>query len=336
MQFLRQCTAATVAVQGVVSIADGYTDVTTLDISTADSATIRKHGGTVVSIAARTWAATTGADGDYDLTFTAADTGTPGHLNLKIVDVSLCLPVFAEFMVMPQQVWDSLFSTDKLQVHAAEISDGLVTAAAIAADAITSEKFDESSAFPLKSADSGTTALARATVLRASTIQGAGANTLTLDASASSTDDIYLDARVEIVSGTGTGQERRISAYAGGTKIATLSSGWTTLPQPGDGYRIVVEAPAHVSQLPADYDAAKTAAQAGDAMTLEDGALAKAKFATDALDDQDKLKDIAGLVAGKVVTNAAGTSVQLYDEDGNLVVTLAWSATTLTWTPTWE
>ena len=41
------------------------------------------------------------------------------------------------------------------------LADGAITAAKIAADAITSAKYDESTAFPVKSADAGATQIAR-------------------------------------------------------------------------------------------------------------------------------------------------------------------------------
>ena len=45
---------------------------------------------------------------------------------------------------------------------------------------------------------------------------------------------------------------------------------------------------------------------------------------------------ILGAVGGKVIVNAAGTEVQKYDYEGNLMVTLARTGTgPYTWTPTW-
>jgi hypothetical protein len=39
----------------------------------------------------------------------------------------VCLPVFAEFMVMPANVWDSLFGTDLLDVNVEQINAANVT-----------------------------------------------------------------------------------------------------------------------------------------------------------------------------------------------------------------
>jgi hypothetical protein len=65
---------------------------------------------------------------------------------------------------------------------------------------------------------------------RDGTAQAGGASTITLDASAIATDDIYNGSSVIIQSGTGVGQERVISDYVGSTKVATVSVAWTTQP----------------------------------------------------------------------------------------------------------
>ncbi len=60
--------------------------------------------------------------------------------------------------------------------------------------------------------------------------QGGDSTTLTLAAHESDEDDIYNGLTIRIYSGTGAGQEREISDYDGSTKVATLSSSWTTTP----------------------------------------------------------------------------------------------------------
>jgi prepilin-type N-terminal cleavage/methylation domain-containing protein len=64
----------------------------------------------------------------------------------------------------------------------------------------------------------------------AGTAQGATSNTLTLSANAAATDGIYAGLTLRTVSGTGAGQVNSILAYNGGTKVATLSSPWTFIP----------------------------------------------------------------------------------------------------------
>lgn len=58
----------------------------------------------------------------------------------------------------------------------------------------------------------------------------AGASTtITLDTGALATANRYLDAIVSIVSGTGSGQAKRITAYTSG-RVATVDSAWATNP----------------------------------------------------------------------------------------------------------
>lgn len=66
--------------------------------------------------------------------------------------------------------------------------------------------------------------------VRSNTAQAGASATITLDASASATDDIYNDNVVYITGGTGAGQIRRITDYVGATKVATVKPNWTTAP----------------------------------------------------------------------------------------------------------
>lgn len=65
--------------------------------------------------------------------------------------------------------------------------------------------------------------------VRSNTAQAGGATTITLDASASATDDIYNNHIVYLTGGTGAGQARFVTDYNGTTKVATVST-WTTNP----------------------------------------------------------------------------------------------------------
>jgi len=110
MQFLKADTTVVVRIGPAVSISDGFTCLATLDISTADYAYISENGGTETSIAANTWAAVDSVTGWYDLTLTGAQLDTEGPLTVMIYDVSLCLPIFKEFMVVNANVYDALFA----------------------------------------------------------------------------------------------------------------------------------------------------------------------------------------------------------------------------------
>lgn len=71
------------------------------------------------------------------------------------------------------------------------------------------------------------------------TAQGGAAGSITLAAGASSTTDYYKNLWVKITGGTGSGQARQVSAYNGTTKVATVSSNWSTTPDNTSVYNFV-------------------------------------------------------------------------------------------------
>lgn len=75
--------------------------------------------------------------------------------------------------------------------------------------------------------------------VRANTAQAGAASTITLDASASATDDIYNDLVILIISGTGAGQARKITDYVGSTKVATVTPNWVTNPSSSSTFIIL-------------------------------------------------------------------------------------------------
>lgn len=68
--------------------------------------------------------------------------------------------------------------------------------------------------------------------------QAGGATSITLATTASAYDDIYKGALITIVSGTGSGQSREITAYNGTTKMATVAA-WGTQPDSTSVYAVL-------------------------------------------------------------------------------------------------
>lgn len=199
MIYLKQSTAATIKLGPFVDSGDGVTAETGLTLQKAD-VRLSKNGGNMAAAAADQGESDAGAAHDelgyYDISLGTGDTDTLGRLKVMVSE-SGALPVWAEYEVLPANVFDSIVAgTDKLDANAAELggtpqtgrdigasvllssgtgtgqislSSGAVTAGTVndktgyglADDAITSAKFDESTAFPLKSADTGPTAVAR-------------------------------------------------------------------------------------------------------------------------------------------------------------------------------
>lgn len=65
--------------------------------------------------------------------------------------------------------------------------------------------------------------------VRSNTAQAGASTSITLDASASATTDFYINHLVLLTGGTGVGQARYITAYNGTTKVATVAA-WATNP----------------------------------------------------------------------------------------------------------
>jgi len=66
--------------------------------------------------------------------------------------------------------------------------------------------------------------------IRTSTAQTGAAGSITLDASASATNDLYIGCCIQVLSGTGVGQCRTIILYVGSSKIAYVDRVWATNP----------------------------------------------------------------------------------------------------------
>src|SRR5574343_851983 len=117
MIFLKQSTAYTAKIGPSIDDTDGKTAETGLTLSQADIR-LSKNGGDIAQKNEST-ACSHDELGYYDCPLDATDTGTLGKLQL-FVHESGALPVFHEFMVVTANVYDTLFSTDKLEVDVAQ------------------------------------------------------------------------------------------------------------------------------------------------------------------------------------------------------------------------
>lgn len=128
--------------------------------------------------------------------------------------------------------------------------------------------------------------------IRDATAQAGASTTITLDASASATNDFYKNTSIQIVSGTGANQTRVITAYNGTTKVATVDEAWATNPD----------------------NTSKFTINGRISFALIDGSITSSKFATDAITAavlaSDASDEIAAKIlvtpANKLTTNASG------------------------------
>ena len=118
MQYLKQSTAVTLKIGPALDDTDGKTAETGLTIAQAD-VRLSKNGG---NIAQKNEATSCTHDelGIYGCPIDATDTATLGRLQLWVHE-SGALPFWHEYMVVSANVYDSLYSTDKLQVDVTQL-----------------------------------------------------------------------------------------------------------------------------------------------------------------------------------------------------------------------
>ena len=79
------------------------------------------------------------------------------------------------------------------------------------------------------------------TIRETGTAQSGASGSITLQASATSITDAFKRSYIYIISGTGSGQSREITAYNGTTKVATVTPNWGVNPDNTSVYRIVTQ-----------------------------------------------------------------------------------------------
>lgn len=118
MRFLKQATSVDLPVGPFLDDTDGKTAETGLTLTQPDIRLKKNGAAWAQKAAAQTL--THEENGNYEVTLDATDTDTLGHLRLHIAE-SGALPVWEDFMVLPANIYDSLFAgSNKLQVDVAE------------------------------------------------------------------------------------------------------------------------------------------------------------------------------------------------------------------------
>lgn len=116
---LKQSTAVVLSFGPFLDKTDGVTPETGL-VSALDHAStgvkLSKNGGALTIRHASVTASSYDGYGNYLLTLDTTDTNTLGTLRVQFIETATCLPVWLDCMVMPANVWDSLYGADYLQV----------------------------------------------------------------------------------------------------------------------------------------------------------------------------------------------------------------------------
>lgn len=117
--WLKQATAVTIPFGPFADQTDGFTAETGLTIEQADIR-LSKNGGDFAQVSVAT-ALTHDEAGFYPVALATTDVGTLGNL-VAAAHISGARPVKVDCVILPANVWDSLFSTDKLEVDVTQIS----------------------------------------------------------------------------------------------------------------------------------------------------------------------------------------------------------------------
>ena len=122
-QWIKQSTASTIKLGPFLDDTDGKTPETGLTISQADIHP-SKNGGAFAQ-SNNTAGATHNENGYYDVPLNTTDANTLGTLRVA-VSTSGALPVWQAFMVVPANVWDSMFGSAVLNVNVSTMSSAAV------------------------------------------------------------------------------------------------------------------------------------------------------------------------------------------------------------------
>ena len=122
-QWIKQSTASTVKLGPFLDDTDGKTPETGLTISQADIR-LAKNGGNFAQ-SNNAAGATHNENGYYSVPLDTTDTNTLGTFRVA-VSKSGALPVWQDYMVVPANVWDSMFGASTLNVNVATLSSAAV------------------------------------------------------------------------------------------------------------------------------------------------------------------------------------------------------------------
>jgi hypothetical protein len=135
---LRQSTSKAVSFGPFVDKTDGVTPEVAL-VSAIDHATtgilLSKNGGALTIRSQAVTASTYDTYGNYIVTLSTTDTNTIGTLRAQFIETATCLPVWADFQVVEEAVFDELLTASAAGV-AGEL-DEAISELAVAAPSAT-------------------------------------------------------------------------------------------------------------------------------------------------------------------------------------------------------
>lgn len=208
--FLKQSTPATLLIGPIVDSTDASVE-TGQTITQTDVLLWKQGGGLGFSAKSDASGCTHQSNGIYTCPLNSTDTELVGRLTVSVLK-SGCLVFSQDYEVVPANVYDSLFSTDKLQVDVVELNSVAASAANLerAASVIARGTVTDSGHTPT------TTAFKSADLTDA-------------------TDDHFIGRPVTFTSGNLRNQQTVITDYVGSTGVFTVEA-LTEAPASGDAF----------------------------------------------------------------------------------------------------
>ncbi len=247
--------------------------------------TISKNGGAFANPAAGATNATEIASGWYYVDLGAADTTTNGPLIL-LGTATACDPATVDYVIVTAPataptaaaiataVWQDATAGDF--TVSSSIGKSLYTAGVVPGGsgghfiAGTNAATTVTTSFTTTFTGSLTGSVASVTNLtvRSSTAQTGNANSITLDAGASATSDLYKGMVIVTTGGTGAGQARVVTNYNGSTKVATIDRSWITAPSNTTTFAILAtDSPSLNANLQVTANVSQAVIRSGTAQT---------------------------------------------------------------------
>jgi hypothetical protein len=302
MKLLKQSTARYILLGPFLDATDGVTAEAglagsmTVYVSKDGAAQAARNSATAIAYDAR---------GYYRVHLDATDTATLGVLRVLVHDSATHLPVWADFMVVPAMIYDTLVAgTDYMDSQVKAIDTDAITAASLNADAVTEIQANMATASALATAQSGITTIAGYIDTEVAAIKA-------------KTDTIPSSPATEATLAT-------IAAYID-TEVAAIKAKTDNLPSdPADASDIAALFSTVNSKLDAidDYVDTEIAAIKAKTDTLADIYYADIKLTRDEVNDQDEYTVIWFKNGSPVTSGISGTpTIRVYTRAGADLIT---------------
>lgn len=242
--WIRQSTSVTVSMGPFLLNTDGVTLVTNL-VGTGSNQTentttglrISKNGGAFAARHATAGTSTYDAFGNYLVILDTTDTATLGALRMQFANGAAFCPVWMDFMIVPANVWDSMFGATFLKVDVTQ----LLTTAWLAPGVAGTPDVNTKLIGGQMASASGTVTFPNATLASTANITAGTITTVTNLTNAATSGDLTATMKTSVttaataatpIAASVTGAVGSVTGLTASNLDATISSRMATYSQP--------------------------------------------------------------------------------------------------------